>query len=407
MGDNFHINDPSYLATEKVVAVRLDKEAIEGTRSSNLVGNQSVQKGMSDPSAGHRKGEILVAVPEPEPEAVKARTLSKSERQKYEKQDVEHEQQRLDLLTSQILQGVQGVQIPEPLLKLCRYFAATTAAVLVLLLVSQATSTLAQIRMFPVWSQWCIGVLLAFVVVVILYIVVKLLTLFFKLKKNEQINLTSVKNLASRDALRHIVSQKNAQSVATLRAYILDFPTDQEAQFVKFGITRADYAILQETRLKLLEPSSAENPERFIELFVAGFQLHLDSAATNISKNYAKKVALKTAVSPLSLLDNAIVLSLNLLMVKDFMTLYNLRMNLTGAGYILLQAIGQTYIAGELQDMTESLADSIRDMLNDHVASLAAGVAGIVLAKTGEGLANGIMTYRLGKTVARLLKPSC
>ena len=87
--------------------------------------------------------------------------------------------------------------------------------------------------------------------------------------------------------------------------------------------------------------------------------MHLDSAATSICKSYAKKVAFKTAVSPLSLLDNVIVLSLSLLMVKDLMILYNLRMNLTGSGYILLQAIGQTYIAGELQDMTESLAESI------------------------------------------------
>ena len=93
-------------------------------------------------------------------------------------------------------------------------------------------------------------------------------------------------------------------------------------------------------------------------------------------------------MSPLPMLDTTIVLTLYLSMVRDMMTIYNLKVGTVGAGYILFHAISQAYIAGELQDLMESFADSLNDVIVDHVGQVATTITKVVGAKAGEGVAN-------------------
>ncbi|NCP01847.1 MAG: DUF697 domain-containing protein [Deltaproteobacteria bacterium] len=94
-------------------------------------------------------------------------------------------------------------------------------------------------------------------------------------------------------------------------------------------------------------------------------------------------------------------------MVRDMMTLYNLRVSNLGTGFILFHAISQAYIAGELQDLTESFAESLNDLVVSHFGQVGSKIAKVVGSKAVEGVANGLMMYRLGRATTKLLQPTC
>jgi uncharacterized membrane protein YcjF (UPF0283 family) len=388
--DGFILNDPSRRSTERALKGEVPEES-----PTEMPTRQS----------GHREGEVIIAVPEPE--NIKTQTLSESELQQYQQIDEKAEQKRLDALASQLLKKSGGMTIPAGLRKACMWSLSGIAAVLMLLMVGQVTSSLAQLRTLPIWSQWVVGTLLGLIVLVILCIVMKIIMLFLKLRRNEQVNLEGISVLSEREALRQLVSLQSAEAVKKLKLYIDDFPVDEKDKFLELGFNQEEFSEFKKARLKLIASAEHEDAKRWLALYKSGFQEVLDQIATRRAKAYATKTALKTAISPLALLDNVIVLALSLAMVRDMMALYNLRMNVAGASQILLRAIGQAYIAGEMQDFSEVLAESLGDMIGEQTGQLTARVGKIVGSKAGEGMANGLMIYRLGRATSKLLQASC
>ena len=389
--DDFTLNDPSRGITGNVSIVENPPKSFANV--------ESIRTG------GHRDGEVVIAVPEPED--VISRPLSESERQHYKTIDADAEQKRLAILASQITADTQEFLLPDGLRKIYMFGLVGIASVLSLLMLGQVTSALAQLSLLPVWSQWVIGTLLALVALVILYLVIKLMQLFFRLQKNEKINLTEIKALSDREALRKLAKEKSEEAVNNLKSYLENFPISEKEKLLGLGVTREEHAELLAAHTNLLEiRPEHETPNRWLAVYQASFQSVLDQIALRRAKAYAVKTALKTAISPLPLLDNTIVLALSLSMVRDMMTLYNLRMGVGGASQILLRAIGQAYIAGELQDISEGLAESLGDMIGEQTSQVAGAVAKMVGSKVAEGTANGLMIYRLGKATSKLLQAS-
>ena len=390
--DDFTLNDPSRGVTGKTLT------SDESPKSFTNVA--SIRTG------GHRDGEIVISVPEPED--VISRPLSESERKHYETIDTEAEKKRLTILASQITAEAQEFKLPDGLRKIYMFGLVGVASVLSLLILGQVTTALAQLRTLPVWSQWVIGILLGLVVLVILYLIVKLMQLFFRLQKNEKIDLTGIKALSEREALRELTKEKSEEAVNKLKSYLEDFPISEEVKFLGLGVTREEYDELSMVHTNLLGTRSEHGtPYKWLTVYQVSFQSVLNQIALRRVKAYATKTALKTAISPLPILDNTIVLALSLSMVRDLMTLYNLRMGAAGTGQILLRAIGQAYIAGELQDISEGLAESLGDMIGEQTGQVAGAVAKMAGSKIAEGTANGLMIYRLGKATSKLLQPSC
>lgn len=354
---------------------------------------------------GHRDGEIPYGVPEPE--NVSARSTTAQERRRYQLEDFENDQKRLERLSSQVLKDLHGFQLPAWLKQVCIWGLTATSVVLLLLLIGQITNFLSQYNALPTWSQWIVGSLLSLVGIIIVFLVFKLFLLTVKLKKNEQINFAVIEALNEREALRGLAQAKQLEAVNRLKKNLHDFPADKEDTFIALGMNRNTFYGLTKTRKRLLNPAEGYSPDKWLDSFRAGFQLGLDETAVSIYKSYAKKVALKTAISPLAVLDTAIVLALSLSMVRDLMTLYNLKLGAVSSGYILFRAIGQAYIAGEIQELTESFADSLNDLIVDHMGPVATKVTKVVGTKAGEGVANGLMMYRLGRATTKLLQPTC
>jgi len=389
--NEFTLNDPSRITTEKESNSKSNPELIANNENDNT---------------GYREGEILFAVPEPQ--EVKSRPLSESEKQHYTQIDIEAERNRLAILASQITFNKQGFMLPDGLRKFGMYALVGLAAILALLLLGQITSALVQFTTLPIWSQWIIGPLLVLVVLVIVYLIVRLMMLFFKLQRNEQVNLNGIKALNEREALRMLSKEKTEEALHKLKLYLKKFPIENESQFLSLGFTEDEYSHLTDTHRKLLEERPEyETPNKWLSDFQVGFQAELNKIAMRRAKGYATKTAIKTAISPLPILDMTIALALGLAMVRDMMVLYNLRMSYGGAGQILLRAIGQAYIAGELQDLSEGLADALGDMITEQTGQVAAGaIAKVIGSKVAEGTANGLMIYRLGKSTSKLLQPS-
>lgn len=387
--NDFKLGDPSQIATGKAKngeapkATTLEKPS---TRSS------------------HREGEVIVAIPEPE--NINSRPLNREEQKKYKQHDEEADQKRLDSLATQLLNDSGGWQIPAGLRSALMWSLIVVAAVLMLLVVGQVTSTLAQLKTLPAWSQWVVSTLLLLISGIILFVVIKLVMVFLKLKKAEQINFAALQRLHERAVLRNLSKQHTEEAVTKLKSYLHDFPIDSATQFIGFGFSLEEYADLMKVRTKLLDNSKIDSNERWLKYFKANFQYPLDQIAVAHSKEYAKKAALKTAISPLPLLDNAIILTLSLSMVRDLMVLYNLRMSIAGASQILIRSIGQAYIAGEIQDISETLFESLGDMIGEQTGQFTAKGGKILGSKAGEGLANGILLYRLGKATSKLLQPT-
>ena len=391
MPDNnkdFELNNPSHAATDK---------AIQGETPPTFFEEDKLQV------SGHREGEIKIAVPEPE--ILQKRVMTKEETKHYAKIDTEREQERIKALEAQVLQEWGNSYVPDWMRKMGMWILAAVAAILLLLTVGQITNFLVQLQALSTWAQWTIGILLVFVTGGILYLIIKLSLLYIKLQKNEQINLTALDALKERTALREIAQQASTKAVKKLKEYLKDYPVDSK-KFLSLGFTLKEYNQIQNAHSKLTEDGKVEDLQRWLKQYKAGFQSTLDEIAHRRVKDYAKKTALQTAISPLPILDITIVLALSLSMVRDLMILYNLKMTTAGAGKVLLQAIAQVYLAGLAQDLATNLTDSFFDLVAGHLGQTTAKMGKIVGSKVGEGVANGVMIYRLGKATTKLLQPT-
>lgn len=155
---------------------------------------------------------------------------------------------------------------------------------------------------------------------------------------------------------------------------------------------------------KLLETRSVDTPSWLRELESEVLQ-PLDDIARRRIKHYAKRVGIKTAISPFPLVDSLAVLYNAFLLLRELAALYGRRLNRYETGILVLLVIFQVYVAGETQEVTEAGMDEVQNFIAEGTAGFTNRVTALISPKVAEGVLNGYVLYRLGRYAQRNFRP--
>ncbi len=242
----------------------------------------------------------------------------------------------------------------------------------------------------------------------------RLLSLFVRLRRNEQISTVQLKELSGRAELRALVQRDKVTAKKNLEAYLQCYPLDERHTQDSLGMFRLDEETtktLRDARTFLLDRDRFADYDSWLKSFQDCFQGKLQEAANKVVRDWMKLVGIQTALSPKGWLDSVIVLYCSYGMIGDLCRLYNLRM--TGPGIIRLLAFSlfNSYAAGQIEDFAESvdldsLAQSVDlDTFFDAAHGLGGGLVKKFLPKVADGTANALLIFKLGHATIALLQP--
>ena len=120
----------------------------------------------------------------------------------------------------------------------------------------------------------------------------------------------------------------------------------------------------------------------------------MDRKAKALIAKYANQTAISTAISPVALIDAVLILSRSHVMVKEIARVYNLRPNLMGEMVLVKKVFVNLAFAG-VSDI----------MINHSHDILGASLLSKVSAHGAQGVANGILTARVGLGALKACRP--
>ncbi len=120
----------------------------------------------------------------------------------------------------------------------------------------------------------------------------------------------------------------------------------------------------------------------------------MDSKAKAIIAKYANQTAVSTAISPVAVIDAILILSRSHAMIKEVAAVYNLRPNLMGEMALVKKVFVNLAFAG------------VSDIMLHHSHDiLGASLLSKVSAHGAQGVANGILTARVGLGTLKACRP--
>lgn len=155
---------------------------------------------------------------------------------------------------------------------------------------------------------------------------------------------------------------------------------------------------------RLLEPRSVDTASWVIE-FERDVLTSLDQVATARIRYYAKRVGVKTAVSPFPLVDALAVLYNSFLLIQDLAAVYGRRLNRYETSFLLGLITFQVYVAGETQELTEAGMSEVHNWVSGGVTNLTSRISSFVSPKLAEGVLNAFVLYRLGRFAKKRFRP--
>ncbi len=142
------------------------------------------------------------------------------------------------------------------------------------------------------------------------------------------------------------------------------------------------------------QASDALNDGERLRLFATMVLGPLDQRAYQLVRRGARDIGALTALSPLGLLDSALVLTRTLAMLRAIARLYGVRPGAATSVRLLRQTLLNVLAA----DIGELLSDAA-------VEATGATLLGMLSAKAGQGVMNGLLAARLGLAVMQLCRP--
>jgi len=142
------------------------------------------------------------------------------------------------------------------------------------------------------------------------------------------------------------------------------------------------------------QASDALNDGEQLRLFATTVLEPLDQRAYQLVRRGARDIGALTALSPLGLLDSALVLSRTLAMLRAIARLYGVRPGAASSARLLRQTLLNVLAA----DVGELLSDAA-------VEATGATLLGALSAKAGQGVMNGLLAARLGLAAMQLCRP--
>jgi uncharacterized membrane protein YcjF (UPF0283 family) len=265
--------------------------------------------------------------------------------------------------------------------------------------VVQLYHTIASLR---AWEACAATLLLGTFTAFVLGAIAYFFTCYVRLRANRQIQLRQLLALDGRAELRR------QESMDQLGEYLREYPLDGD--FSNSSNFEEDtWRHLRQAREDLVDSwwhRLRATPEHWITRFREDFQSHLDRCANEKVHQAAVIVAFKTAVSPLPLVDMAIVVFWSFRMMSDLCRIYHLRVGTFGTAALLTQVFIHAYVAARMDEWEEHAADKLEQILGQlPVPDLAKTLVSRVGSKAGAGLANYFLMRRLGSRASRLLRP--
>lgn len=357
----------------------------------------------------------------PPPTTEKGRELTPGENRQRDRQEKEQDQEQIRREFERVLQQQDAgrFRLPKPILNFLSWTILAAASVLGLLLIGQGAAAVGHIRALPTPLAWVAGVAAGGFSLVIIILVVRLGWAFLCLHRSPAVNLAGLQALTERRQWQLLAILHADQARVQLREYLEEFECEKAYPHLNDG----ERTRLKNARNYLLEGPQVLSASEWLEAFNERFQAILDAVAARRVRAHAVKVGIGTAASRFPLLDQAIVLSTCLAMLRELLVLYGLRPTTFQAALLLAHSVMATYLSGALQDVTDGLSESgpLPDIMQDitegvegveevgtNIVGKLAGatpIVGQLVERASEGAINGVLVWRLGSSAIKQIQP--
>lgn len=355
----------------------------------------------------HRAGDTGAGVPLSEG-VENARPLDEAEVAELRQRD---DEERREAGERFLRDQAATLRVPRGIVRAAIAVALLATSLIGLLVVGQVSSLIVDVGSMSAPWNWLLGALAAVFLAAILWVASKLALLLVRLRRNPSVDLAALHALRERQTWHRLASEHAESAETEIREYLESYKLDAKARvsLLAAGMDAREFDALTDAKQYLLSGALHLPATGWLEEFSVRFQAVLDAAGERQTKSYGLRAALGTALSPLPLLDQAVVLYSSLKLVRDLLVLYDLRPTPGHIVIVLAQAIVQTYLGGVAQDVTEAGTEAAwREIVGppeELFGASAAGVAAKATAKFAEGAANGLLVWRLGRRTTKFLQP--
>lgn len=387
--------------------------AAKGPAASSSEPNHAPVPGAWTPDADNRTksgrgGDSGLGIPYAEVKAV--RTLSREETAAHERFARRLAKKHAsEMLT--VLEANDGWTIPRGLRNTLSGLLLLIASFLGVVTITQTVQFFASVQSLPPVVMWLVTALFVIFASCIAVLIALLVGRFFILQRSPRINPEVLKELSCRKKMQQAARKNQETARQLLTDYLRHYPLTptQRARCLACGMKIEQWENLCTGIGRLLSSKYPLSTANWCDDFRLCFQSLLDKTATRRVKQYARRAAAGTAISPFSVIDRLVLLYACIAMLRDLMTIYHLRPSGNATMLVAAKAIILIYIGGMLEKGTEFAADNIADTLSDmtgvSLGSVAGALGRTVSAKTAEAALNNFFMKRLGKKTIQLLQP--
>ena len=318
----------------------------------------------TQPKQRPRDGDTGVGIP-PSAGTDDARPVPEAEVVEQKRREDDEQRERLSERIRQF-DASATLQLPPGLVRVAVSMGLLFAAVLALLVVTQVASLVVDIGAMTVPWNWIVGSLAALIAAILVWIASKLAFSLLRLKRSPSVNLAAIRALQERYTWQRLATEHADQAELKLRDYLAEYNLDAKVKttLIASGLAPNEFHRLSDARNFLLSDELPLPSSEWLHTFARRFQSVLDGAAERQAKSYGIRAAVGTAISPIPVLDQAVVLYSALRLVRDLLVLYNVRPALGQTATVLARTIVQTYLGGQAQGITEAVAEAAwRDII--------------------------------------------
>lgn len=356
----------------------------------------------------YRDGDTRLGIPQVEIKG--SRVLSAQETQAYQQANEEQiRQQAEEMLVA--LESENEWHLPKSLKRMISVILLVGASILGVMIITEAVQFSASVQALSQWSKWLAVTGFSLFGGIIACMIVWLLWHLIRLQRSPSINLKVMQILSERQKMQQLAHKKQAEAKKRLVVYLRDYPMTPQMRkkLIALGMTTEQWSRLESGQRRLLDSTRPMTPSDWCDDFQRCFQETLDELVLKRINQYALRVGISTATSPIAMLDRMIVLYSSLAMIKDLLTIYQLRPANGQTLVIFAKAIMHTYLSGFLGEATESVAkgvsETLAEMSDDGLGLLTGTIAPSIGAKIMEAALNRIFIRRLGKKTIQLIQP--
>ena len=379
----------------------LSDEEVGGSRR-----REDEQSRRQSPQA--REGDYGLGIPRSR--AKGATALSYEEIEDTRREEDEELRRQFEEGVRRLEEASASYELPAGVRRALIWAGCALASALGLVLVSQSAAVVAAIGSLPVPLDWLVGTLAVVFAGTLSWLILQLSLMLVRLQRNPSVDLHAIRTLQERRHMQDLATKHAEKAQSELRGYLEKYPLDDAARGRLFvlGLTEGECDDLAEAKRFLLSDDEPVPPDEWLASFRRRFQSILDRVAENRTKGYAIKVGLGTALSPVAMMDKAVVLYACMALIKELAFLYGLRPALGQSVAILARSILQAHLGGLLQDASEAAADTLWSEVSESLGDMAMRIPASIPqvgAKATEGAVNGFLISRLGKQTMSLLQP--